>query len=231
MSNYIEIAVLVEGKTEEIFIKSVLQPYLADKNIYITPIILSKPGEKGGDVKFSRAIKDISLHLKQRNDTYVTLMVDYYGIKKDWPGLEAAGRKTEPGEIAAEINRATQIAVNTELNKFRSDERFLPNIVVHEFESLLFSDSEILASVLGVDQAKINRILDDFGDPEKINNSVETAPSKQLEKLSTRFKKTSTGIKIAKTIGIEKIRTKCFLFNKWVSSIESLIDETGHSFS
>jgi hypothetical protein len=32
---------------------------LAEKSIYITPIIISKPGQKGGDVKFSRAKNDI----------------------------------------------------------------------------------------------------------------------------------------------------------------------------
>ena len=88
MSNYIEIVVLVEGKTEQIFIHDIVSPYLAGKGIYITPIIISKPGQKGGDVKFSRVKNDVGLHLKQRDDTFLTLFVDYYGIKRDWPGLK-----------------------------------------------------------------------------------------------------------------------------------------------
>jgi len=59
MSNCVEIVAIVEGKTEEIFIKNILQPHLANKNIFITPIIVSKPGQKGGDVKFSRVKNDI----------------------------------------------------------------------------------------------------------------------------------------------------------------------------
>jgi hypothetical protein len=48
---------------------------------------ITKPGQKGGDVRFERVKKDLGMHLKQRPDTYVTLFVDYYGIKSDWPSL------------------------------------------------------------------------------------------------------------------------------------------------
>ena len=33
MSDYIEVVPIVEGKTEQIFVQSVLAPYLAQKNI------------------------------------------------------------------------------------------------------------------------------------------------------------------------------------------------------
>jgi len=59
MSDYIEIMVLVEGKTEEIFVKDLLGAYMAQKNIYLYPTQISKPGQKGGDVRFSRAQKDM----------------------------------------------------------------------------------------------------------------------------------------------------------------------------
>lgn len=57
MNNFIEVIVIVEGKTEQIFIETVLAPYLAPKNIFMTATQISKPGQKGGDVKFSRAEK------------------------------------------------------------------------------------------------------------------------------------------------------------------------------
>ena len=64
MADYAELVMLVEGPTEQIFVKQLLEPYLAAKRVYTTPIILSKPGQKGGDVKFSRARNDIERHLK-----------------------------------------------------------------------------------------------------------------------------------------------------------------------
>ncbi len=220
MSNCIQIVVIVEGKTEEIFIKKILVPYLAQKNIFMTPIIISKPGQNGGDVSFKRAIKDIKLHMKQRRDTYVSLFVDYYGIKSDWPGLGSAKSKTKPVEIAKVINDATQKAIDSQLGDHDFPRRFVPNITVHEFESLLFSDAKELATRLGVDKKDVDTILEKCGEPEKINNSSLTAPSKRLDKLYDRYKKTSTGIKIAEAIGIVKMREKCPVFDNWLKTVE-----------
>lgn len=64
MSNFAEIVAIVEGKTEQIFIQDIVSPYLAEKSIYITPIIISKSGQKGGDVKFSRAKTVNALQLR-----------------------------------------------------------------------------------------------------------------------------------------------------------------------
>lgn len=67
MSKFIEVVAIVEGRTEQVFIERVLSPYLANKNIFMTATQITKPGQKGGDVKFSRAEKDISRFLKQRS--------------------------------------------------------------------------------------------------------------------------------------------------------------------
>ena len=68
MSKRIEVVALAEGRTEEIFIKSLLAPYLERTKVYMTPIILTKPGQNGGDVRFSRTQNDIERHLKQRRE-------------------------------------------------------------------------------------------------------------------------------------------------------------------
>ena len=93
MNRPVEVVALVEGPTEKIFIQDLLCPYLAQTEVYITPIILTKPGQKGGDVRFSRARNDIEHHLKQRRETWLTLLVDYFGIKGDWPGYEESKRE------------------------------------------------------------------------------------------------------------------------------------------
>lgn len=222
MSDYAEIVVLVEGKTEQIFIQDIVSPYLAGKGVYITPIIISKPGQKGGDVRFSRVKNDIRLHLKQRPDTYLTLFVDFYGIMKDWPGFEEAKRQTTPSGKAETINSATKSQVNDLFGGNDSERRFIPYVAMHEFEAMLFSEPEELAAQLGVSQSRIDKILKECGEPEQIDDSPQTAPSKRLEDLSDRFKKASTGIAIAKATGLAKIRNQCPLFNKWLTDIESL---------
>ncbi len=224
MSDYIEVMVIVEGKTEEIFVNRVLVPYLSAKGIYLYPTQITKPGEKGGDVRFIRIKNDIEKHIKQRPDTYISTFVDYYGIKGDWPGLEEAQSKSRPLDIATAINRATKEKVVELFGSQQADTRFIPFIAVHEFETLLFSDAAILADELQVKHSTVEAILTECGEPELINNSLQTAPSKRLESLYSRFKKTSTGIKIAEKIGIDTMRKKCPVFNEWLTTLEGLIN-------
>ena len=223
MSSVVEVVVLVEGPTEQRFVKQVLGPYLADRCVCLTPIILDKPGEKGGDVKFARAQNDIERHLKQRSDTVVTLLVDYYGIRSDWPGYVESKQQTTHTRKYEVMTRATADEVQALFSAQNPSRRFIPYVSMHETEALYFSDPVCLAEKLGVDPSRVEAILSECGEPEKINNHYETKPSKRLEDLSSRFKKTSTGIALATEIGIPKMREACPLFNAWVSSLENLV--------
>ena len=205
MSDYIEVIAIVEGKTEQIFVKSVLAPYLAEKGVYISPTQVTKPGQKGGDVKYSRVKRDIKIHLKQRMDTYVTTFVDYYGIK-EWSGINNVPAGLSPLGISEHINQATTDKVNNSFSNQQSERRFIPFIAMHEFEALLFSDSALLAEAIGADEDEIEDVLGECGEPEAVNNSRHTAPSKRLDGWSEngKFAKTTKGIAIARAIGIEK---------------------------
>lgn len=93
---------------------------------------------------------------------------------------------------------------------------------MHEFEALLFSEPQKLAEKLRIPKSQIDDVLSCHINPECINESSNTAPSKRLESFSTRFKKTTTGIAIAKAIGLKKIREKCHIFNDWINAMENL---------
>jgi len=222
MSNYAEVVVLVEGKTEQIFIQNIIAPYLVEKHIFMTPIIISKPGQKGGDIKFSRVTNDIKIHLKQRPDTFLTIFVDFYGIQKDWPALKEAKSQQLPEDKAEKLNSATKNSVNQMFLLQDSERRFIPYVSMHEFEALLFSEPQILANHLQIPRNNIDKIISKFGKPENIDDSPHSSPSKRIEKLSPRFKKTSTGIAIAKAIGLNRIREQCPIFNKWLTEIECI---------
>ena len=224
MSNYVEVIAIVEGKTEQTFIEKVLSPYLALKNIFMTATQVSKPGQKGGDVKFSRTLKDIRNHLKQRPETIVCTFVDYYGIK-EWPGVDTLATNSSPSQIASIVNQASHAAVLEQYPGLQSESRYIPYFAVHEFEAMLFSDSEVLAQKLGIDVADVQAVLDECGEPEAINNSPQTAPSKRLDKwCGGKFKKTTTGIAIAEAMGIATLRTQCGVFNAWLNQLEGLVE-------
>jgi hypothetical protein len=222
MSNITEAVVLVEGQTEKIFVEELLYPYIIGKNISLRPIIFTKPGEKGGDVNFSRAKTDIGNHLKQRSDTYITLMMDYYGLR-EWPGLDESKKQKEHFRKADAINQATAQKVQELFQEQNRGCRFIPYISMHEIEALYFCDPAAIAEILNIDIAQIEKILRSCGEPEAINDCYETAPSKRLSELiRTKFRKTTMGITIAKRIGIPRMRERCPLFSNWVGKIENL---------
>ena len=224
MSELVTAVALVEGPSEQIFIKNLVAPHLATRNILLTPIVISKPGQKGGDVRFERVINDIELHLKQRPDTYLTLFLDYYGIKGEWPGLAESLRLPTPAAKASHFGQSTSSVIVSRFGEYRPAERFIPYVSMHEFESLLFSSPEILAANLRVKPEAITQILNTCGQPEAINSSRESAPSKRLDAFCapSRFKKTTSGISIASSIGLPRIREACPLFNAWITRLETL---------
>lgn len=222
MSSFVEVAVLVEGHSEFKFVKEVLAPHLKRNGVFMSAYLLEKPGQAGGDVKFARAQRDITSRFKQGSNTFVTLMVDFYKIKKDWPGFDEAKKQATHKKKAEVMNAATLKAVSEMLPDLWVEKRFIPYLSMHELEALYFSDPPTLAAKLGVNLEEIEAVLRERCEPENINDSEQTAPSKRLEGFSTRYKKTTTGIAIAQKIGIQKMRDACPLFNAWLTRIEEL---------
>lgn len=214
------IYVIVEGQTERIFVQKVLVPYFAAKGIYLYPILVSKKGQRGGDVRFEKVALDVRNQLSQQAGAYVTTFVDYYGLK-EWPRLETI---TSSGMDSEQIADALNQAARDELTRKHPDldlRRFIPFVTIHEFEALLFSDCQILARHLRIRARDVEAVVQACGGPENVNNSRETAPSKRLKKWSQRsFKKTVMGIEIAKEIGLSRIRERCPIFDRWISNLE-----------
>ena len=222
MSSFVEVTALVEGQTELKFVKEVLAPHLKRRGVFMSAFLLEKPGQAGGDVKFARAQRDITSRLKQGSKAFVTLMVDFYKIKKDWPGFDEAKKQATHRKKAEVMNAATLKAISEMLPDLWVEKRFIPYLSMHELEALYFSDPATLAAKLGAKVEAIEAVLKERGEPESINDSEQTAPSKRLEGFSTRYKKTTTGIAIAQAIGIQKMRDACPIFNAWLTRLEEL---------
>ncbi len=196
----VRIGISVEGLTEERFIKILIAPYLSSQGIYVTPISID------GNVSINR-IKHELVKLIYSFD-YVSTFYDFYGFKhKD----ETETKLT----LEAKINESVKV-------EFRH--KLIPYVQMYEFEGLLFSAPAAIASVLQneslIDWA--NQILGEHSDnPEKVNDSRETAPSKRLEK-ATNYRKTTHGPNIAKEIGLLKIREMCSGFDAWLETLEKL---------
>jgi hypothetical protein len=107
--NSVEIYIVVEGQTEQTFVRDVLAPEMGYKGIYMYPALIGKPGQKGGDIRFERAKVDIGNFLKQRLNIHISTMFDYYRLEADWPGnVKTSGSAIEK---AARVEEATSAKI------------------------------------------------------------------------------------------------------------------------
>ena len=102
--------------------------------------------------------------------------------------------------------------------------RFVPYVMMHEFEAMLFSDCNGLA--VGIGQPALAQdlqaIRDEFDTPEGINDSPDSAPSKRIEGLVDGYRKPLMGIDAAEAIGLEAIRGECEHFAGWMGRLEGV---------
>ena len=222
------VMLVVEGQTEQTFVRELLAPYLAERQVYLQAALIGKPGHKGGNIRWERAQVDIGNFLRQRSDTYVSTMLDYFRIDADWPGLDQVRQQQAGGVLlnahrkAAIVEQAMKRMASTAFTALAGERRFIPYIEMHEFEALLFSDGAILANTLQVDANKIAAITAQFENPEEINDDPSQAPSKQLERLVRGYQKVVMGTSVATRIGIPKLRSACPHFDQWVNQLENL---------
>ena len=169
--------IVCEGPTEQEFCTEVLGVEFAKHNIYVEAPVIKH--SHGGIVPWATIKKQILNHL-QEGDAYVSMLVDYYGIKDQFgfPGWEDSKEIVDKTErIHFLIDRMAKDI--PEQYRFR----FIPYIQLHEFEGLLFSDVSAFLNSFEeseFDYAELQATAEAFQSPELINNSPETAPSKRL---------------------------------------------------
>lgn len=211
----IRVNIVVEGQTEETFVRDVLYSYFFEKNIFLNSIVVktSKIG-KGGGSSYGKIKNDIKRKCLEDRTAYVTTMWDYYGLPKDFPGKGSV----VSGDLYDIISSLEQ-AFGADIG----ERNFIPNLIVHEFEGLLFSDVNAFANIVGdAVIAQLNEQASGFTSPEHINNSQMTAPSKRILNIFPSYQKVFHGSLVSSTIGIEIIREKCKHFDEWLKKIEEL---------
>ena len=215
---------LVEGRTEQTFVRDVLAPSLATHNVFVSPTMTGKPGHRGGVRPWAVVRRDILATLRQDAEVYCTTMFDYYGLPVDWPGQSRARRARSSQTKASAIEEAILSDVQQAQGRTFKPARFVPYIQMHEFEALLFSDPRVFAESLqrpGL-RASLESIVTECVEPEEIDDDPRTAPSKRLRALVNGYQKVVHGIIAAKRIGLTTMRVQCPHFAKWLEALEHL---------
>lgn len=211
--------IVCEGPTENEFCLEVLAPALLKSGIYIEAPLIKK--SNGGIVPWPNIKRQIETHLHE-GDAFVSILVDYYGIKDSYkfPGwLESKG--------VSNLSERWRLLCD----RMKSDiapelaSRFIPYMQIHEFESLLFSEIDVFKDNFDskeMDFSILEKAIQEFDNPEEINSRPTLAPSKRLITAIPAYDKVVYGNCIAMDIGLNKIMEKCPLFSQWISLLMTL---------
>ena len=224
------IHVLCEGQTEQGFVEKVLRPYLQDNGIKgVNGILITtnkKKNARGGLLSYNHALTDLRILQRTKIDGdferhIFTTMFDFYALPDDFPGFEKIKTIRDPYLKVSNLEKDFADEIN--------DNRFIPYIQLHEFEALLFCGIEYIAELYpGCEKRckQLTQALQNVGNPELINNSPHTAPSKRIikaiegdNKTHYNYNKPKTGRFVTEKIGIDELRSKCKHFDEWIEKL------------
>lgn len=225
----VRLFVIVEGQTEESFVNHVLGPELTNRGFQVSAKIMGNARQRSrrGGIRPWPGIKaELLRHLRRDNHLVVTTMVDYYGLPRTgagaWPNDSlGAGAGVEDLASAVEAGMAEQISL--EMGGSFDPTRFVPFVVMHEFEAILFSDCYAFCNgIYRPDlEADLRAVRDSFNTPEEIDDHPETHPSKRIEVLYPDYEKPLHGTLAALEVGLDSIRAECPHFAHWLRRLEA----------
>ena len=201
----IRLAVVVEGETEEEFVKRVLSPHLRMYGVEVTPHLL------GGNVTVERLAAEMA-NLFWSYDR-VTSLVDLYGFRDK--------EKVTRDDLETRIHEQVSLRIKRNWDK----SRVFPYVQQYEFEGLLFSDVTVFGKLLDRPPElveKLKAIRSRFPNPEEINDIKDSCPSKRIEDLMPSYQKRVDGPFLASTMGLSSIRAECPRFAKWIARLEGV---------
>jgi hypothetical protein len=213
--------ILVEGQTEERFVKQVLQPHLLSIDFSLVPTLLTtkvvKNGAnfKGGVTTFQKFESDLRRLLGGSGSRgLVTTMLDYYRLPKDFPGMSDRPAPIDLFRRVLHVERAL-------FDHFK-DSRFLPFLALHEFEAWIFSCPSTLPEVMveSEGEAEFAAICNSATTPEHINEKPGQNPASRIESIFPSYRKVLHGPTATDRIGLPLIRSRCEHFHGWLGQLE-----------
>ena len=201
------LAIVVEGPTETEFVDNVLVPYLSERGVYPFPNSLD------GNVSVARLAHRMAGFLHSAD--CVTSLVDFYGFRRR--------DATTPHELESRIDETVSQRATHSWDPWR----VFSYVQQYEFEGLLFSDVNAFdvlprPAISHSPVPALAEIRSRFQTPEDINGNPNTAPSKRIKQVISRYDKCGFGYLVAEEIGLDKIRAECPRFNEWVTRLEAL---------
>ncbi|TJZ63311.1 DUF4276 family protein [Sphingobacterium olei] len=203
------LVILVEGDSELVFVNKFLNPYLVSHGLNISInaqkiITNNKLQQKGGNVSY-RYLRNDLIRIESQGNVVITTLLDFFRLPNDFPGYSITH--------CEHIEQAMHLDLDSYPN-------YIPYIQKYEFETLLFSSIEgfefLLDDTDKIDE--IQRIINDYPNPEDINGGAITSPSNRLKRIFP-YDKVNDSELICTEVSIETMRSKCPRFNNWINRL------------
>lgn len=231
----IHLNIVVEGQTEEAFVKDVLSPHLAKHNVAVYCQLTHTGGTKTHPVKggvgktpkyqtIKRALERWMRSDRYRKDVYYTTFIDLYAFPKDdnSPYSESIQNDNDKYRKIERLEKAIEEDID--------NDRFIGYVQLHEFETFLLIKPELLSEMFPKNKKEainIKEEVKDFSNVELINDTETGAPSKRIIKHIPQYDKLkrTVGPLVAEETGLPKLRDNCKHFDEWLSRLENLSQE------
>lgn len=215
------IFVVVEGYSELEFVKNVLAPYLVQNgatSIHPFPVATNASlGKKGGGKKYKHLRDELLRSVKYSPEKIVTTFFDYYAFPSDAPNYNLCLGQTLIDKRISCLEKAIKDDIAP------ANHRFIPYLQKHEFEGLLFSSNDGFQEYFPEIAKETQIIINQYPNPEEINDNSITAPSKRILSLIPSYNKVLHGNILALEIGMETILEKCPRFHNWIELLINAI--------
>jgi len=220
------IFIVVEGETEERFVRRVLYNYFITKEIHIEAqqwLTNRKLGIGGGGNNFDLIEKHLLRLIsryKHDKEVFISIMIDLYAFPKQGNSVyDADVRRLQKGKEKV-------LLLQNKMEERLGCRNFIPYVQLHEFEALLLSKPDALGHFYTNNTEEIEALKVEINgiNPEEINETPQGAPSKRIIKYIPGYEKQKTiaGVITAEAIGLPHLRATCTHFNDWVTKLESI---------
>lgn len=208
------VAIMVEGRTEERFVEEILQGFVGD-DVWLRPIVGHTKRVSGQKAKRGGAAwKHYRSHLRslcsQPQWSAVTTLIDLYGFPAD---IQLA----EP--LATSGGHAAAAQLSEVMTREVDDARFIPFVMVHEFEALVIAAGAHLPSVFGQARAanEFQKLLSEHdGNAELIDSHPHSSPAARVEGTIAEYSKVRDGIDIIEQAGLRSCLHACPQLAEWI---------------
>lgn len=218
--------IIVEGETEERFLRKVLYNDFIQKGIHIEAqqwLTNRKLGIGGGGSNFDlieNHLRRLMSRYQHNKDVFISVMIDLYAFPK-------GGNTIYDEEVSRQQNgRSKALLLQDKMNNRMQYQNFIPYVQLHEYEALLLSKPDALLSFYTDKVQEVEKLKAEISgkQPEEINETPEGAPSKRIIKYLPRYEKqkTTAGVTTAEKIGLPFLRDNCPHFNDWVTKLENI---------